>query len=225
MIILHSRKIIIFRIPKTGSTSLQYSLKDSEIVNNEMDLVNPEIENSTIQSLHTTPQIAYDAGLITKEMISTYQMYATVRDPFDRLMSSIGHILRPARVSKQRTQRLLKAQGMEGLPKIFRDPQSKWLEINGCPVVVPIPYPTCNTAYIEIFAAVSDALKITPRNFGTRRIATSDVLPEGSLLHTLISNFYSEDIAIFKKALVTDSNTVKKEISANIKLWLDEGKF
>lgn len=201
MIILHSQKIVLFRVPKTGSTSMQHDIVHSDLYDSDIDIITPEIEGSTIQKLHTTPQIAYDNGYITDDMIENYKMYAVIRNPNDRLMSAMAHVIRPARISTIRISRRLIARGVNTLPNIFKLPQKTWFYINDVQVVTPILYDNLDEEFTEIFGI--EKMISSPLNQSFKRASTDDVFCNEDIT-TLVAEYYSDDWVLYNTTADTD---------------------
>jgi hypothetical protein len=101
MYISHEHKCAFFRVPKTGSTTMMFMLCLTEP--NETDVITPQRLygwdgqnihadariNPTLH--HMTPQDALENGYLTDEQIADYDLYCTLRDPFDRYISALCH--------------------------------------------------------------------------------------------------------------------------------------
>lgn len=115
MIISHRLQFAFFRVPKTGSTTMEFLLRQSDVFdqNDVMTGVmvgdfppfnTPDYDaivqtegniriNQSKQSLHMhlTPEEAISEGYITQAQLEQYSVFACVRNPVDRYVSAFRH--------------------------------------------------------------------------------------------------------------------------------------
>ena len=100
MIISHSNNFAFFRNPKTGSTTAEFFLRLSTTFDpgdkisalpqygfgNRMDG-----SDALNDGLHLTPQEAIDGGYITLPQLQSYNAFAFLRDPYERVLAGLIH--------------------------------------------------------------------------------------------------------------------------------------
>lgn len=101
MIISHRLKVAFFRVPKTGSTTMELILRmtgqfeDGMATNMGRYSVGsvgelPNLEDNYLT--HMTPSQAVQHGLLTEAQVREYTCYAALRDPYSRAISGYAHI-------------------------------------------------------------------------------------------------------------------------------------
>lgn len=114
MIISHRLKFACFRVPKTGSTTMMFMLRMSDVWD-ENDILTavgmgrfppvntrdyarelregggPIIQQERGVFMHSTPEQAIEAGHITQEQLEEYHVFICCREPLARYMSAFRH--------------------------------------------------------------------------------------------------------------------------------------
>ena len=183
---------------------MQYAVTNSDLYDPTIDNLTPFIKDSGIQALHTTPQMAYDAGLITDTMIAEYKMYAVVRHPNVRAASAFQHTLRPASATASRVKRMLKARGFEALPSIFRRPQMDWFTINDKQVVTPILYDNYNVEFTALYNSMGADITVEKKNVGSDRAVKAGEIFKDREFAKLSKVYYAADWKLYRMAKNTD---------------------
>jgi hypothetical protein len=101
MIISHRQKWAYFRVPKTGSTTVETILRMTGAFD-QRDICSPLMnfrltgynmpDAIAQESVHGTPAWAIDNGLITPAQLEEYDCYAALRDPLARCVSIFCHV-------------------------------------------------------------------------------------------------------------------------------------
>ena len=200
MIILKEQKLIFFRVPKTGSTAIQYNLKHSTSLDFDNCIIPPSKE---ISDIHMMPQEAYDEGILTDEMIETYKMYAVIRNPHDRMMSACSHVASPFVADPGTVQMRIDILGSKFLPKIFKKPQINWFTINDKIVVTPILYDNYKESLSEIYESAGISVQNELRNTSKTRATLDEVFDTEELQEFLASynEQYEQDWELYNSLL------------------------
>lgn len=103
MIISHRLKFAFFRVPKTGSSTASFVLKDCNIFdkNDLTSYAKTEEQRKLNYGWHTTPLQAITFNLITFEQLLEYNCFAFFRNPKDRFYSARNHGLSIKEMQKQ----------------------------------------------------------------------------------------------------------------------------
>lgn len=110
MIISHRRKAAFWKIPRTGSTTIEMILRLTAPLDLKQDVIaeshffpeSANMENVTPMAsgqpgerrAHMTPETAIAEGLLTRDQYDSYANFCIVRDPLDRLLS-LHHLAFP----------------------------------------------------------------------------------------------------------------------------------
>lgn len=142
MIYSHEHKSVFFRVPKTGTTSMTTALVGAGIEEwpKEYKL---SYHNPLYRWYHSTPQVAYDEGWLTDEMLETYKLYAFIRHPCARFYSAWMHCYRTLLEESVLNNRIdlgmwSKWDGGGDLEPLMMEPQVGYYFVNGEQVIQPL---------------------------------------------------------------------------------------
>lgn len=103
MIISHRHKVCFWKIPRTGSNTVEMLIRLLARLPERMDVIAGSNFYRSSQNMdgvpdappipgarrsHMTPETAIALGLLTQQQYDTYQNFCIIRDPLDRLIST-----------------------------------------------------------------------------------------------------------------------------------------
>ena len=171
MIISHRLKFAFFRVPKTGSTTMELLLRMTGAFD-DRDIASPVIRYAVpglgvgadripepspaagryVAAPHVTPQECIDRGYITIEQLREYSCYAALRDPFDRAVSVFVHAHgRVPEMTKAMFDRTIR-EGKDY--KLLEKPQADYFHVDGEEVLAPVDFGNFVSALNGLLASV-----------------------------------------------------------------------
>lgn len=98
--IIHSKKFVFLRVPRTASTSLSHFIgtRTQGVIEDAVQTAVPEFlyrpknELTVTDAVHDTLHMLVYSQLLTEEQVRTYRVFAVMRDPVDRFISVSYHI-------------------------------------------------------------------------------------------------------------------------------------
>jgi hypothetical protein len=211
MIISHSRQVNFWKIPRTGSTTVEAMIRilgaldySQDITaegtffpgksNNVPPTVPPSINGAPGPTrTHLTPKEAIRFGCLTRQQYNSYQNFCIVRDPVDRMLSA--HTLGFNDVHLRGRMNDFLADWVNGRQNfsVFK-PQVKWLELGN---ITTLPF----SDYENSLRTILTAFGITPPGeipSITRRHPRHDLATKQSLK--------AEDVAALRAFYSGDSD-------------------
>lgn len=171
MIISHRLKFAFFRVPKTGSTTMETMLRmtglfdDNDIASplfrfkipglglgNEMVYYAERDQDVYKAKPHSTPQECIDNGYITIEQLREYDCYAALRDPYDRAVSVFAQT--HARVPETSPEMFAKKIRAGKDYRLLEKPQADYFFVSGEEVLTPVDFRSFVSSLNTLLASV-----------------------------------------------------------------------
>lgn len=159
MIVSHSKKFVFLRVTKTGSSTAMVMMRLGVYWDYDKDHLSsapgwhlsginlpPEPDPLSKTWRHATLQALVDHGVLTDEQLRTYDIYAFVRNPYERFVSGYYHTTMVGDLGKSGLnaqqfldrRKLYPGKSEYFTPQIVGRPQHLWFTYKGRRVVKPL---------------------------------------------------------------------------------------
>ena len=215
MIISHRHKFAYFRVPKTGSSTVETVLRMSGAFDSNdtctehvaIGLPNHNIPDALAKKLagtgllaHMTPASAIEYGLITEQQLLEYTCVATIRKPASRWRSILGHLgLR----SPADSIKILESKAPLG-EAVLEIPQSDYFIYKNQLVCEPLWFDQLDDEIKKLISKLGanpldDVPKLNENKHKDNNIPLSEFIPER--LRPKFKARFKEDLKLYKRLL------------------------
>ena len=209
MIISHSKKLCFWKIPRTGSTTIELLFRLFADLDFNQDIIAkghffPQSYNFDMmpdsptgvageRRTHITPQEAIDNNVLTLAQYNSYQNFIMVRDPVLKFVSAYNFATRHRDFDAARliADTVIPAESHQGLFK----KQVEWLTLGNITMLPFSDYVNSLTTVMTAFGATmpTDIPSITRRHPHVEEEIAARATPADE---TAIRAYYSEDNAL-----------------------------
>jgi hypothetical protein len=208
MIISHSKGVTFWKIPRTGSSTIELLIRLLAGLDLTQDVVGethfypssvnfdtmPDHADGTpgTRRAHITPQTAIDNGFITLAQFNRYRNYCMVRDPVEKFISMyhvvmMKELFDPAQII---TDHIIPSPNSA----VFRK-QTDWLTLSN---MYALPFSgyvnSVNTILTAFGAPIPDQLPRVTRNHMKYELFVRSIATVGD--RTAIETYYASDMAL-----------------------------